>query len=344
MKKIIKASKFIIREKRPPNYREILVGLNIKKQTMPLPIFIQLDPTTRCNLNCVMCIRSKMNSSRLNQDLSLEKFKHILKEIPTLKYIRLQGIGEPILNKDIWKITQYGIQKGIEFTTSTNGTLINKDNVDLFLKNFKAVGISLDAASPEIYFHIRQANFYNKIVENIKLMVQRKKELKAKTEIYINFVISHLNYKEIDAITKLAKNCGVDSIGFVEVVNWKTSLENDYDEEKEFILQARQFKKIIDENVLRVKQEVEQEKSIKIKVCRFSDKFKLKCRWSFDYCHITVDGFVTPCSIRTDPDVFNFGNIFETSFKEIWNSKKYQQFRQTIIEDLPNSICDSCPD
>jgi len=75
-----------------------------------------------------------------------------------------------------------------------------------------------------------------------------------------------------------------------------------------------------------------------------SEKRKLKCRWPFDSCFITVDGFVTPCCIRANPEVFNFGNIFETPFKEIWNGEKYQKFRETMIKNLPNPICDNCPD
>jgi MoaA/NifB/PqqE/SkfB family radical SAM enzyme len=45
-----------------------------------------------------------------------------------------------------------------------------------------------------------------------------------------------------------------------------------------------------------------------------------------------------------DPEVFNFGNIFEIPFKEIWNGKRYQGFRETMIKNLPNPICDNCPD
>jgi len=339
MKKVIKLIRFIKREHRLPTYQEILSHLKVKRKIMPLPVFIQLEPTTRCNLNCVMCTRSKMNPSRLNQDLSLEKFKYILKEIPTVKKIKLQGMGEPLLTKDLWKITQYGISKKKKFTTIINGTLINKENVDLLLKNFVEVTVSLDTPNPENYLQIRRMNFFERVVENLKLLTQRKKELKSNTKIFINSVISHLNYKEIDALIELAKNCGVDGTGFVEVENWKTPLERDYEEERKFVQQARKFREEIQQKIL-LKQKTE---SIEISFLS-SEKRKIKCRWPFDSCFITVDGFVTPCCIRNDPEVFNLGNIFETPFKEIWNGKKYQEFRETMIKNLPNPICDNCPD
>ena len=339
MKKIQKLIKFIQRERRVPTYREIISGFKLKREIMPLPVFIQLEPTTRCNLNCVMCTRSEMNPSRLNQDLSLEKFKYILKEIPTVKKIKLQGMGEPLLTKDLWKITQYGISQRKKFTTTINGTFINKENVDLILKNFVEVVVSLDTANPENYLQIRRMNFFDRVVENLKLLTQRKKELKSHTKIYMSSVISHLNYKEIDALTELAKNCGVDGIGFVEVENWKTPLEKDYEEERNFVQQARKFKEEIQQKIS-LKQRTE---SMEISFLS-SEKRKIECRWPFDSCFITVDGFVTPCCIRMDPEVFNFGNIFETPFKEIWNGKKYQEFRETMMKNLPNPICDNCPD
>jgi len=337
--KIKKLIKFIQREQRLPTYREILSSFKLKRKVMSLPVFIQLEPTTRCNLNCVMCTRSKMNPSRLNQDLSLEKFKYILKEIPTVKKIKLQGMGEPLLTKNLWKITQYGISQRKKSTTTINGTLINKENVDLILKNFVEVIVSLDTANPGNYLQIRRMDFFDRVVENLKLLTQRKKELQSHTKIYMSSVISHLNYKEIDALIELAKNCGVDEIGFVEVENWKTPLERDYEEERKFVQQARKFREEIQQKIS-LKQKTE---SIEISFLS-SEKRKIECRWPFDSCFITVDGFVTPCCIRMDPEVFNFGNIFETPFKEIWNGKKYQEFRETMMKNLPNPICDNCPD
>ncbi|UCC95674.1 MAG: SPASM domain-containing protein, partial [Candidatus Omnitrophota bacterium] len=75
-----------------------------------------------------------------------------------------------------------------------------------------------------------------------------------------------------------------------------------------------------------------------------SEKRKLTCRWPFEKSFITVDGFVTPCCIRMDPEVINFGNIFETPFRDIWNSKQYRDIRGTLVGNLSNPVCDNCPD
>ena len=43
-----------------------------------------------------------------------------------------------------------------------------------------------------------------------------------------------------------------------------------------------------------------------------------------------------------DPDVINFGNIFEKPFNEIWNSPSYQEFRRKLRSDTPPEICIDC--
>ncbi len=339
MQKIKKIYKFILKEKRMLTYSEILRGLNIKKQKMPLPSFVQIEPTTRCNLNCVMCTRSKMNRNRLNHDLSFEQFKKILQEIPSVRTIKLQGMGEPLLNENLFAMTEYGRKKGIRFVTTINGTLINANNIDLILKNFQEITISLDVANSKDYLNIRRADCFEVVKKNIRLLIQRREELKSKNKIAINSVISHLNYKEIPKIIELAKECGIDAIGFVEVENWKTPLEQDYQSELNFIQQARKLSKEIERLIL----EAKKQNSLEINYF-VVNKRKENCLWPFYYCFITVDGFITPCCIRMDPDVINFGNIFQESFEKIWNGEKYQNFRKTIIKNLANQICDNCPD
>lgn len=74
------------------------------------------------------------------------------------------------------------------------------------------------------------------------------------------------------------------------------------------------------------------------------DKRKRMCPWSFYQTFITVDDYVTPCCIRMDKDAFYFGNIYEKPFIEIWNGEKMKKFREANLKNLPNPVCDFCPD
>ncbi len=69
------------------------------------------------------------------------------------------------------------------------------------------------------------------------------------------------------------------------------------------------------------------------------------CMWPWTSAYITVDGFVTPCCIHgTDPRKFNFGNLKEKSFLEIWNSPAYRNFRVKLKSPVPDKFCNGCPE
>ena len=67
------------------------------------------------------------------------------------------------------------------------------------------------------------------------------------------------------------------------------------------------------------------------------------CWFLWSYPYITWDGYVTPCCARPFPKEFNFGNVFETNFRKIWNSKKYRDFRQSFKSREISEICIGCP-
>ena len=57
----------------------------------PLPIQIQLEPTTVCNLDCIMC---PINSLQRDKNMmTLDEFKDLVGRFPKLERITMHGIG-----------------------------------------------------------------------------------------------------------------------------------------------------------------------------------------------------------------------------------------------------------
>lgn len=60
---------------------------------------------------------------------------------------------------------------------------------------------------------------------------------------------------------------------------------------------------------------------------------------------INWNGSVSPCCGYWD-ESYDFGNILDTNFKEIWNGKKYQLARRILKSrqniEIPNLICFIC--
>lgn len=328
---------FLRREKRFPTFDEVLTTMGIRRERPRLPSYIQLEPTTRCNFSCIMCTRRKLNPTRLNKDLTLDDFIAIIKQVSPKK-VKLQGMGEPFLNENLHDILKVGKMMGISFTTTTNGSLLHK-YLDL-IPYFDSITVSLDSTDDFRFKQIRTGGSLDKIVTNLELVVQQKRCRDGKTEIGINSVISHLNYDEIPKLVKLASRLNLDFISIVEVENWKTPLEEDYEEERAFIQKAREKSREIRELIMSCRQKY---RNVKIYYSS-SARRKTTCPWPFLAAFITVDGFVTPCCIRMDPEVINFGNVLEEDFRSIWYSDKYVNFRRSLIRNAFNPICDNCPD
>lgn len=157
-------------------------------------------------------------------------------------------------------------------------------------------------------------------------------------------MISHLNYDEIEEFYKLAKELEVYSINFCSVLNphHKTKKPKEHEEFSAFINEARKVEPIIKEKIDNLQKQKKSNEEPYITHQFIGEPNKQNCIWLFYRAYITVEGYVTPCCVISDPEVFNFGNIFEQDFKEIWNGKKFVEFRKSMIENSKNEICDNC--
>jgi radical SAM protein with 4Fe4S-binding SPASM domain len=59
------------------------------------------------------------------------------------------------------------------------------------------------------------------------------------------------------------------------------------------------------------------------------------CPFTYDVCHVTVDGDVTPCCFGLPR--YKIDNIFEKSLYQIWNGKRFREFRKN-----QRKVCRGC--
>ena len=71
-----------------------------------LPRTLYLETTNRCDSECQTCIRT-FNTLEPPKDLTLAEVQQIVEQFPVLERVVLHGIGEPLLNKQIFEIVAY---------------------------------------------------------------------------------------------------------------------------------------------------------------------------------------------------------------------------------------------
>lgn len=317
---------------------------NKRKEVMPLPDFLQIEITTACNFKCITCSRESLPDSRLNKSVSIETIGKLLDDLPELKVVKLQGLGEPLMSPNIVEVIDFIRLKNkrISIVTVTNGSLLTFEKYREIALKFDEVRVSFDSTRAENFENIRRGSNFSKIFTGIKLLVGQRNENRMKTKICIDFVASHLNFKEIKELGDLAIDLKVDEVGVNEVQNWYIPSQEEFTEASQFVSEARKYSTTIQSHVSLLRERL---KKFGIRVDSLnSSKMKVKCTWPFRGTFVTSDGYVTSCCIRMDPDANNFGNIFDHSFREIWNNEKYRWFREQLINGNSNGVCDQCPD
>jgi len=323
-----------------------------KDGTASLPFEIIFEPTTKCNLNCQMCYQ-KEERRMGKKDLSFEEIKKIIDNLNSVKRVSLIG-AEIFMRSDIFQIIEEFIKKGIKLYLTTNGTLINKDNVKKLIKlrkGIRGIGFSLDGLE-KTHNRIRGVNFaFKRTIEAINLV-------KRDFNVSINSVIMKDNIDELYDLIKYLRGLGIVNFGLAvemfatpkEVILSKKllgfqdlplALEMQENDKYKFSLE-------------KIKETIDKIRSIKgINVIihprafeYFSKEFyngtlrsetNLICKNMF-LGRINAQGEIIFCPFIKKP----FGNLLEHSFEEIWNNKEFKQFRKKLIENNLLPLCKRC--
>jgi radical SAM protein with 4Fe4S-binding SPASM domain len=314
-----------------------------------LPRHVQIEITTFCNMNCLSCGRRYIIDKP--KHMSYETFKKVYDEIRP-RNINLSGLGEPTMNPEVFKMITYARKNGSIVNFPTNLTLPKSVMDKLVKSQIDQIKVSIDAASKEGYKKVRKYDKFDNVVENIKYINEAKKKRGFdKPEIRFNFCLQKYNLKELPALVELANKLGVKTI-YVQDLNYY-SVEK---EKKELCgIPIEELKKTLQEtDKLSKKHGIHTNISNwKSNMKAFYNKMlpkkqyvpnKTRCNFPWVSSFIDVHGNVKLCPVFVwQKDAKALGNIHEKSFKEIWNSKEYQQLRKEFRKNTrSNPICKRC--
>lgn len=174
--------------------------------------YLRISITEHCNLRCTYCMPA--------EGIALTPKAHLMTadEIVTIAKtfvglgvtkIRLTG-GEPLVRKDAKAIILRLGKLGVHLTLTTNGILV-PDFIATFKEaGIKSVNISIDSLVKEKFNQITRRNYYDKVLENIDLLIREGFQVK------LNIVlIKAFNDNEIIDFIGLTKDKNIQ-IRFIE--------------------------------------------------------------------------------------------------------------------------------
>lgn len=317
-------------------YNLLLTYIQFKARKLYLhsyPISLRIDPCNYCNLHCVLCPVGTKAQGRKQSKMDFIAFKNIMDECgPYIWDVDLFNWGEPLLNKDIFKMIEYARKKKIDVTISTNLNYFDDDMcLNIIKSGLNKLIVSLDGASQESVSQYQKGCNFQKVIENIKKVVNMKEQLKSSLPfVQWRFLINRYNENEIDKAKEISKELRVDKL---EIGNFRCDMGN------EILLNNKaQYENVKDwlpENET-------------LSMYNYSRKQKKDmndiCRFLWFESTIQPDGAVSPCCAVWH-EKYDFGNINESSFKKVWNSKKYQDARRISRGDdisIKKHICFVC--
>jgi MoaA/NifB/PqqE/SkfB family radical SAM enzyme len=310
-----------------------------------LPIKLDIENVSRCNFRCTMCAVSDWHHGQRAGDLKLDAFKRLIDEQTGLVEIKLQGLGEPTMQRDdYFAMIRYARAKHIWVRTTTNASLLHlKDNYRKMIDSgVNEVQISIDGATKDVFESIRRGSVFERVKSNCKLINAYSREVGVeRTKMWT--VVQRANWNQLADLVDVAAELGFTNQVFsLDVSDWGSpqwrernalvDVEDQLDHERLFQLVDRG-----------------KERGIRVRFWVVTQKFDTSspdkiCGWPFERAFISSDMRVVPCCIISNPDTHQIGPEISagSSFTDIWFGSDYREFRQAHLDGRIPEACKGC--
>src|SRR5215813_63262 len=297
------------------------------------PIHMTIGLTNYCNHKCPWCYinwhqagrtsersgAGSRNQKAVNADWRLIEAVGEARELG-LKAVTIVGDGEPTLHKRFIEILErlhaYGLQIGI-FTNFSTG---KPEVIEALAKYCFFVRGSLDAATAEVHQQSHGADDFDLVIANLKRLLALRGG-GTRPVIGVQFVTNQWNYTQLPYAARFYRDIGVDYMTIKPA--YKNALnpahpENEIDNRIVFPL-MREAQSM---STAQFKVYAKYPQFLEVVEYRTNDaRYYKKCQATPLSPYLDEDGNVEMCG-NLKGTGFTMGNIYQSSFSEIWNSQR----------------------
>lgn len=301
-----------------------------------------------CNIRCAYCFASQGNFKGDNLLMDFETgakaLDFLIENSGNRRNLEVDFFGgEPLLNFTVVKeLVKYGREKALEwhknirFTITTNGTLLNEENMDYINNNMDNIVLSIDGSketNDRMRYTINNKGTYDLILPKIKRMVEKRGD----KAYYLRGTFTKFNKDFSKDVLHLAeqgfRNLSVEPVVAPKEEKYALSLEDlpEINEQYDLLEKAYFDKQGSNEAFEFFHFKMNLQKN----PCQ--EKRALGCGAGVEYISITPEGEVYPCH--------QFAGIPEFKMGNIWDSKKLDEktallFKNASVDNKP--LCKSC--
>ncbi len=303
------------------------------------PIIV-IENSANCNLHCEACPTVHAYNYP-KKFMSQETFNQIIQNISPHQFPRcaLMGWGEPLLDPLYQERLLLLKKRGYIVGSTSNLTLLTEKRArKLIVNGLDHLGVSVDAN------HIIGAGYsLTDLQKKMEFLFRLIEKNSAQLRVGINIILFKKNLDIVFEIIERLKFFPLTHIGIAPLIMIPT---------KELYNQL-----IAKDELLRLKQDIiGRFPNLPISFQYLEEEIKGNCRSDiFNNVYVDYSGNVCPCCVFAlkfpnitfegqimDTQIMSFGNLKDSGFEQIWNSRDYKDFRQRFKENKIPEICACC--
>jgi len=270
------------------------------------PDYIQLYPTLRCDLACDFCFNRGLPAGSDMKLDDLIRMTGLLKQ-PGTSTIDIMG-GEPLLHKDIIPFIEHAFSQGMKVNISTNGK--GRERLSMLTDHFPELRVGISINDFDMLGSLSGMIFKNRLVVKTVVGSQFK--------------------------TALIDELMASGSGSVNLI-YRDALDPAHlDDTMPFDIFLMTFRRTFDHS------------GAGTVFCsgflpdtaHYPVLKKTRCPAGTTKLGIMPDGSAYPCNLFFGFPAFRLGNIFTTSFSEIWDHRTLDYFRVYKRNSCPRTDCE----
>jgi MoaA/NifB/PqqE/SkfB family radical SAM enzyme len=331
---------------------------------------VYVEPTNRCNLRCVTCIRNSWDEPFGDMDWPV--YRALIDGLigfPEAKTIAFAGMGEPLLHERFPDMIRLAHERGLRTEMTSNAVLLTPSlAAELVAAGLDQFTVSIDGTSDEAHGSIRPGASLEEIADNIGTLYRlSEKASVTPLRIGIEFVAMRRNIQYLPAMREVAGRINASFILVTNILPYTAELQDEIlynmgPDAHEFqgtpyaplwILPNIDWNRETQEPLSSIMRQQPKLSFLDINLnrrnnyCPFVRTGSLAVAWhgGVSPCPALLHSYT--CFIRKREKFFRrcqFGRLPEQTLPAIWSNQEYAAFRERVraFDFAPCTDCGGC--